>query len=854
MTEWSDDMETDPTPPAGERAVDLDVPAAGPGAAAPEQVPSERPGMTARAALVGAALVGVWIVLVCYFVHNWNTAQQQFVIIMGFGAMLTLFGLKRVLGLLPAEWRLNRHELVVVYVMLLTAIPLTLIYRGFVESGIHQLQPEQEGRKSYPWVPRHFATRDAGAIESFNYGASDKTWRQVLGEVGGWALPAVYWGVTVLAFELSALGLILILRRKWIEEDRLQFPWATVPGQIVNERYSDEAAAGSDFSVAADEAAGRRRKTAGYLIGLAICVPGLAGAVMPSLASPIGVPPDVQGFGVDLTAYGIIPGSVEFRVVLEPFVLFMLLLLPLDVMISAVLTYVGLRMVLPNVLLFAGLPAYTDRIYRVLMYTMIRAGFMIGIPFWSIYFSRDYLLGVLRKAGIFGAREAGGSDRLLAEFFRVQVLVAVYAAYHLVFDPAGLVDAQRWLLFIGLGWAAWYFCLGRKTADEAKAVYPVPVVLAPPALFYGVYYLIFDVEWALHGGGGGAAWYTGLPGLSAHIYFAAFAGVYYFAMARAFGWPWRWTSGIRGWIDEQLVLRDGDPLPEREGCRRSVMLFAFATAAFARLVYPGMSAVLLVMALGMIFLANFTYARMRAQGLWGILPPWHMMKFNSHMINSFGIWGTSDTWRNSVHTAAFGVDARCLGPHTQLMEGFKLAEETRTRRVDLLKAMGLTTAMVLVMTIPLFLIFAYTFGYDGTSAAGGDWAHYSMWTYFANTWATREPSKEFIEVNLPLFLLLGTAIVGAIMYLRREFIWFPLSPVGCFLGATIGGMCRFGVDRVWFTVLAAFALKAVLFKWYGVRIFQQKILPVVINVLMGLVTGMLIYLVIWAVKGQGVWI
>jgi len=472
LTDWVDDMETDPTPPAGERAVELDAPGAPPRAAAPRHAPPDRPGMTARAALVGAALVGVWIVLVCYFVHNWNAAQQQFVIIMGFGAMLTLFGLKRVLGLLPAEWRLNRHELVVVYVMLLTAIPLTLIYRGFVESGIHQLQPEQEGRKSYPWVPRHFATRDAEAIESFNYGASDKTWRQVLGEVTGWALPAVYWGVTVLAFELSALGLILILRRKWIEEDRLQFPWATVPGQIVNERYSDETA-GADLSVDAEETAARRRKTAGYLICLAICVPGLASAVMPSLASPIGVPPDVQGFGVDLTAYGIIPGSVEFRVVLEPFVLFMLLLLPLDVMISAVLTYVGLRMVLPNVLLFAGLPAYTDRIYRVLMYTMIRAGFMIGIPFWSIYFSRDYLLGVLRKAGIFGAREAAaGPDRLLAEFFRVQVLVAVYAVYHLVFDPAGLVDAQGWLVFVALGWAAWYFCLGKKTARRGEGRLP----------------------------------------------------------------------------------------------------------------------------------------------------------------------------------------------------------------------------------------------------------------------------------------------------------------------------------------------------------------------------------------------
>jgi hypothetical protein len=92
------------------------------------------------------------------------------------------------------------------------------------------------------------------------------------------------------------------------------------------------------------------------------------------------------------------------------------------------------------------------------------------------------------------------------------------------------------------------------------------------------------------------------------------------------------------------------------------------------------------------------------------------------------------------------------------------------------------------------------------------------------------------------------------MYLRREYIWFPLSAVGCYLGATIGGISNLGVNTIWATALAALVVKTVLFRWYGVRTFQMKIVPVVVRALMGMTLGMLLLVVTQGlIRGQGVW-
>ncbi len=750
--------------------------AASEGAAHPPTARRDVAGLTLRAAAWGSGLVVAWIVLCCFWVHFYNGAQQQFIILMGFGAMLTLFGLKKLMGLLPAWARLNRHELAIVYTMLLVSIPLCIIYRGVTESGIRQLHPDFTTQKCYPWVPEHYSTQDPEAVDVYNYGRGNRTWREVLPLMATWVKPSLYWGVTVLAFELAALGLLLIFRRKWIDEDRLQFPFATIPIQISNAPYPGETPAGGEAG------ASRRRQVIGFAMGLVICAPGLANAIVPELGSPVGVPPDIAGFGVDLTSLGIIPG-VQLNVVLEPFALFMLMLLPLDVLVSAVITFVGLRLMMPKALLAIGMPAYADRIYYVVMYTMIRAGFIAGIPVWSIYFAREYLLTVARKVGLLGTRDG----------------------------------------------------------TFAKSLWRMPMLLAPFIAFYGIYFLISGPDW-------------GTPSLRAHLYLAVVAIFWYGALWKSLGPPWRWPRAIDEWWNEQMVLRRTDPPDQIAEYRKAGALFGLATVIFMGLISIGQSAALLFLAVTMIFLANFTYARTRAQGAWGIFPPWHQMKLNAHIQNALGLYGNAAGWTNFVHTAAFGVDARCLGPHTHFMETMKLADETRTKRGDILKAAGIATALVMVFTMPIFLAFAHSYGVDSTSSVGDGWAHFSMWTYFAKGFGTAEATNSFSDVNVPLYVALGIGIVGGMMYLRREYLWFPLSPVGCFLGATIGGISHMGVDRIWFTVLVVFLVKGIIFSWYGVRTFQKKVLPVVINALMGLTLGMLILLIIWAFRGQGAWV
>ena len=53
---------------------------------------------------------------------------------------------------------------------------------------------------------------------------------------------------------------------------------------------------------------------------------------------------------------------------------------------------------------------------------------------------------------------------------------------------------------------------------------------------------------------------------------------------------------------------------------------------------------------------------------------------------------------------------------------------------------------------------------------------------------------------------------------------------------------------LWFTVLVAWFLKRMIFKWFGVRFFREKVQPVLVFIAMGLLLGTVIFLVRFAVE------
>ena len=753
-----------------------------------------------KALVIGAILVSFWVIVLCYFVHYGGTRQQQLILIGGFGAMLTGFAWNKVARFLRLRrLELRGGELVIVYAMLLSAIPLCALFRGAIESGVRNLHPEMAGRLSYAYARKQpwMAVQSAEAIEGYYLGPKGAPgFLHTIFRIvpwSDWSRPILYWGATLASFQLAALCLILILRKKWVEEDRLPYPWAQIPAEFALEREARSAPEK------------KSRLGLAYVIGLGICVPGLVGTVFEQFQSPIGVPVDVIGFGRDLTALEIVPG-VEFNVVLEPFAILTLLFLPLDVALSMFLTFCGLLIVFPWFLeSFVGVPGYAGKIYLYVMYVAIRMGGLAGLTIWSMWFARKQLPEIRRRAT------------------RLPAPVA-----------AALGSGGRGFFVAGAGTAAGAF---RGWISIILPERPESGVYAGAAHRFldGLMRLVPDRAGALPW----ADWKVFLLGG------AMLAGVGYLILRYPLKGPWNEWLRFRG-------LEPADEEGEPASYRLSVLGFLLFGALFAVLAGLGQAWDLALLAFAMIVVANFTYARIRAEGAYPIYPPWHMLRTTAQMQHNYlHLWQTEEGWNSMVKVGEFGVTARCVGPQTHLMEAFKLASDVGTKGRWVLKAVLASMGIVFALTAPVFLAFAYKYGVERTSVEGTAGKTWAWWVYHGG-WGTRRTPRAF--GYMMIWFLIGVAVTGLLMYLRREYARFPLSPVGCFLGATIGGYSDLGTRQIWASVLVAYFIKLTIFKWYGVRTFRKGVLPYVIHCVMGILTGMVLYMLIWAFRGQGVWL
>jgi hypothetical protein len=132
-------------------------------------------------------------------------------------------------------WRgLSRRELLAVYAIVSVAGPL-LSHGVLVWMLGHDLAPRYVARVTPEWettflgyFPNWFSPTSASAAEGFFLGAPHVPW-------GEWLVPAAAWCSFLLALFLCTLSLMVLVGKQWIVNERLSFPIAQVPLQMVQE-------------------------------------------------------------------------------------------------------------------------------------------------------------------------------------------------------------------------------------------------------------------------------------------------------------------------------------------------------------------------------------------------------------------------------------------------------------------------------------------------------------------------------------------------------------------------------------------------------------------------------------------
>ncbi len=163
------------------------------------------------------------------------------------GALFIFFALTGLINALLTRFiaplALGRRELIVVYIMMIvaSAIPtmgLSEYLLTIITGAQYFATPENEwGSLILPHLPEWMVPQSPEAIKWFFEGAPRGM--GVPWEV--WVEPLCYWTVLILALYLIMISSMVILRRQWLERERLIYPLVQLPLEMVQGKSRGEA-------------------------------------------------------------------------------------------------------------------------------------------------------------------------------------------------------------------------------------------------------------------------------------------------------------------------------------------------------------------------------------------------------------------------------------------------------------------------------------------------------------------------------------------------------------------------------------------------------------------------------------
>lgn len=328
---------------------------------------------------------------------------------------------------------LTRSELLIVYVMQTTSVGLAglgqIQFLNQALAGAYgQARPEDGWENLFHrYIPRWW-TPDPAVLPDY-YAGNSTLWT---GEhLRGWAVPFVVWSGFIVVLLFSFLCLNTMLRRHWVENERMPFPLIQLPLELTHTQN-----AGSVMS----------RRTFWLAFAAACVFRSMSGLPRVEPRSP--APPllGAKGQLIDLAPFFTdFPWNQigYFRLSFHPIIIGITYFLPLDVSFSAWFFY----LVTKGEMVFAaalGLRGSANAATAEIPYTAEQgAGAFLAIALISLWGARRHLQNVYRKA-VSDAPDISDADEPLS--------------YRTAFWGF-LVSAAVLVGFVTLGGMAWYLGL-----------------------------------------------------------------------------------------------------------------------------------------------------------------------------------------------------------------------------------------------------------------------------------------------------------------------------------------------------------------------------------------------------------
>lgn len=181
-------------------------------------------GLTWRALLIAILLTiacGLWVRQAEIMVIS-TQVSEAVPAIPALGALLFLLALNPLLRLVWRRAQLSRVEILTIYTF--TAIAVSMAGVGVIRYWLASItypfyfaRPGNDLASLQRWIPTWMVPHNASVIEGLYMGAGPVPW-------GAWLIPLLAWTGFFASFWAAMLCLVALVRKRWMEEERLSFP------------------------------------------------------------------------------------------------------------------------------------------------------------------------------------------------------------------------------------------------------------------------------------------------------------------------------------------------------------------------------------------------------------------------------------------------------------------------------------------------------------------------------------------------------------------------------------------------------------------------------------------------------
>ena len=194
--------------------------------------------LTPRALLTGFLLalgVGAAVPFLGLYIQSSNAGAYFTSQIANLLLFIIIIAINTVLGSVRRRWAFDRGELIVIFIMtsLANSVPGLLSYWvPLVSSPFYHANAENNwGETIQPYLPAWLVPHDPVAIRAFFEGSEGET--SIPWQV--WLVPLLAWMPLIVALHVAMLCTMVIVRRHWVENERLIYPVMQLPLAMVED-------------------------------------------------------------------------------------------------------------------------------------------------------------------------------------------------------------------------------------------------------------------------------------------------------------------------------------------------------------------------------------------------------------------------------------------------------------------------------------------------------------------------------------------------------------------------------------------------------------------------------------------